>query len=309
MHRRRFLILAGVAAGGAILTACGGGNAATVTPKPAPSPTAPAATTAAGSATASGGIQTVMIEAFDYGYRTLGSIPGGLTRVQMKNTGKELHHAQFMQLNPGVTVDQVGAAFQKGPDEAFKLVTFVGGPGAVAPTLSTEVILDLKAGQHMIGCFIAGADHIPHLAKGMLMPLMVTAPAAVASPAPVVAGTITLMEFTFDMPATLPAGRSMWRVVNPGAQAHEFNIVQIAPGKTLDDLKTFVDPPTGTPPAGPPSGAPVGGMNALTRGMSAIAVLDLTPGNYAAICNVPDQSKPNGESHLHLGMIKGFTVK
>jgi len=53
----------------------------------------------------------------------------------------------------------------------------------------------------------------------------------------------------------------------------------------------------------------MGGMNALTKGNTGIAVFDLTPGNYVAICNVPDQSKPNGDSHAHLGMIKGFIVK
>ncbi len=50
-------------------------------------------------------------------------------------------------------------------------------------------------------------------------------------------------------------------------------------------------------------------MNALSRGNSGIVVLDLKPGDYVALCNVPDQSKPNGDSHVHLGMIKAFTVK
>lgn len=141
------------------------------------------------------------------------------------------------------------------------------------------------------------------------MPLKVTAAPTAAVPAPAVSGTITLFDFNFTMPDTLPAGKSMYMVANTGAQFHEFNIVQIAPGKTLDDVKKFFDAPPTAPPAGPPPGVPAGGMQALTKGNTAIAVLDLTPGNYAAVCNVPDQSKPNGDSHLHLGMIKGFTVK
>jgi hypothetical protein len=368
LHRRGFLMLAGAAAGSAILAACGG-SSATDTPKPA-APTAaapttgaaaaspttaaagsvaatrpagsapasttaassaavstapPAATTAAGSAVASsvsattasgsavagtaGGIQTMMIEAFDFGYKTLGSIPGGLTRVQMNNTGKEVHHAQFMLLNSGVTPEQLGAAFQKGPDAAFPLVTFPGGAGAVAPGGSSEVILNLKEGQYMIACFVSGADNIPHLAKGMIMPLKVTAAPAAAAAAPAVNGTITMVDFNFDLPATFPAGKSMYTVQNTGAQFHEFNLLQIAPGKTLDDVKKFFDPPQGAPPSGPPPALPIGGMNALTRGNTGIVVLDLKPGDYAAVCNVPDQSKPNGDTHLHLGMIKGFTVK
>lgn len=368
LGRRRFLMVAGAAAGSAILAACGGSKA-TDTPKAAvptgaptsaaasvaatqpagsvatsaaPSATTPAASTTASSTTAigsaavatrpagsavassvsattasgsavasttgSGGIQMMVIEAFDYGFKTLGSIPGGMTRVQMKNTGQELHHGQFMLLNPGVTPDQLGAAFAKGEQglgEVFGLVTQAGGPGVTLPGGSTEVILNLKEGQYMIACFIAGADHIPHLAKGMLMPLKVTtAPTAAAAPA--VNGTITMFDFNFTMPDTLPSGKSMYTVTNTGAQFHEFNIGQIPPGKTIDDVNAYYAAPA---PTGPPPLIPMGGMNALTKGNTGIVVFDLTPGNYAAICNVPDQSKPNGDPHSHLGMIKGFTVK
>ena len=372
LGRRRFLMVAGAAAGSAILAACGG-STATDTPKAAApttaapttaaasaatatrpvgsSPasttaasnaaatiapvatTAPAAssvavatrpagsavassvseTTASGSAaagTTSGGIQTMVIEAFDYGFRTLGSIPGGQTRVQMKNTGKEIHHAQFMLLNTGVTPDQLGAAFAKGEQglgEVFGLVTQAGGAGVTLPGGGTEVILNLKEGQYMIACFIAGDDHIPHLAKGMLMPLKVTAAPVAASPAPAVNGTITMFDFDFTMPDTLPAGKSMYTVMNTGAQFHEFNIGQIVPGKTMEDVKAYYA--ATAPPADPPPLIPMGGMNALTKGNTGIAVFDLMPGNYVAICNVPDQSKPNGDSHAHLGMVKGFTVK
>ncbi|MDQ6908854.1 MAG: hypothetical protein M3176_18710 [Chloroflexota bacterium] len=372
LGRRRFLMVAGAAAGSAILAACGG-STATDTPKAAaPTTAAPttaaasaatatrpvgsspasttaasnaaatiapvattvpaassvavatrpagsavassvSATTASGSAaagTTSGGIQTMVIEAFDYGFRTLGSIPGGQTRVQMKNTGKEIHHAQFMLLNTGVTPDQLGAAFAKGEQglgEVFGLVTQAGGAGVTLPGGGTEVILNLKEGQYMIACFIAGDDHIPHLAKGMLMPLKVTAAPVAASPAPAVNGTITMFDFDFTMPDTLPAGKSMYTVMNTGAQFHEFNIGQIVPGKTIGDVKAYYA--ATAPPAGPPPLIPMGGMNALTKGNTGIAVFDLMPGNYVAICNVPDQSKPNGDSHAHLGMVKGFTVK
>ena len=361
LGRRRFLMIAGAAAGSAILAACGGSSTATDTPKAAapttaapttaPATTAPAsaaaatrpagsvaastvsaiapvasttassttaigsATTASGSAAASatGGIQTMAIEAFDYGFKTLGSVPSGPTRVQMKNTGKEIHHSQFMLLNAGVTPEQLVAAFAKGEQglgEVFGLVTQAGGVGVILPGSSAEVILTLKEGQYMIACFISGADHIPHAAKGMLMPLKVTAAPAAAAPAPAVNGTITLFDFNFTMPDTLPAGKSMYTVTNTGAQFHEFQIGQLAPGKTLADAKAFLDPAPNTPrPAGPPPVTPVGGMNALSKGNSGIVVLDLMPGDYVALCYVPDQSKPNGDSHVHLGMIKGFTVK
>lgn len=269
-------------------------------------------TTVAGSAvsgTPSAGGQALVIEASDYAFKTVGSLPGGLMRVQLQNTGKEIHHAQFMLLNPGVALDQLGAAFQKGPDAAFGLVTLTGGPGMAAPGGTSEAILTLKEGQYMLACFVAGADGVPHLAKGMVQPLRVTAPTAAAVPAPQVNGTINLVDFTFEMPAPLPLGKSMWRITNTGAQFHEIALWQLLPGKTVDDMKAFFGAPPTAPPSGPPPALPVGGMQALTRGNEGILPLDLKAGDYVATCLVPDQSKPNGASHLSLGMIKGFTVK
>jgi hypothetical protein len=316
LSRRHILALAGAGAGATVLAACGG---ATETPRPAitayPAQGAPGAAsttlpTTGGTAVSSSSVagQLLAIEAFDFGFKTLRSIPGGVTTVQLKNTGSEPHHAQFMLLNPGVTPQQFGDGLKQGPDGIFPLVTAAGGPGMIAPNGATEVVLDLAPGQYMLVCFVPGADHLPHAAKGMVLPLTVTAPAAASFPMPGAIATVTLYEYSFEMPATLPAGRNLYRVVNQGAQFHEFTVIKLAPGKTLADVKAFFDPPPGAPPAGPPPGLPIGGMNALGRGASGLAVLDLSPGDYVALCNVPDQSKQHGDSHLHLGMIKGFSV-
>jgi len=325
ISRRRFLALAGGTAAVAILAACGGASATTDTPKSA-APTAvpvataaatlaptrsaasaPASTVASRTAGTQATEQTLVIEAVDFGFKTMGSIPGGWTAVQLRNLGKEIHHAQLLRLNDGVTLEQFAAASKQGPDGIFPIATSVGGVGVTAPNDLSAVMLDLKAGQYMIACFISGDDHIPHIAKGMVLPLNVTDPVAAVA-APPVAGTITMSDFTFEMPATLPAGRNLYRVVNQGPQTHEWNVVQLAPGKTMEDVKAFFDSPPSGPPPGPPPGKPIGGMNGLGKGLSGIAVLDLKPGAYAAMCLIPDQSRPHGDTHLHLGMIKGFTV-
>jgi hypothetical protein len=307
MSRRSILAMTGVVAGSALLAACGGAHAATPTQRTGirPTGTNPATAVPTGSADTD---HILAIEAFDFGYRMLGSIPGGVTTVRLTNTGQDLHHAQLLLLNPDVSLDQFSAALQQGPEGVFPLASVAGGPGLTAPNGTAEVILDLKPGQYMIVCFVPGADHVPHAAKGMVMPLVVTAPTAAPIPLPSTTTTVTLADFSFEMPTTLSAGRKMYRVVNQGAQFHEFNIIKIAPGKSLADVKAFFDPSPGTPPAGPPPGLPMGGMNALGKGGSGVVMLDLTIGDYAAICNVPDQSRPHGDSHLHLGMIKGFSV-
>jgi hypothetical protein len=49
-------------------------------------------------------------------------------------------------------------------------------------------------------------------------------------------------------------------------------------------------------------------MNGLDVGLSGYAELELAPGNYVAICNIPSP-KGNGAPHFMLGMVQGFTVK
>jgi hypothetical protein len=76
------------------------------------------------------------------------------------------------------------------------------------------------------------------------------------------------------------------------------NILQLGPGKTARDAIDFF-----TAPAGPPPFAPVGGVQGATPGvMDAILVVDLKPGNYLAICNIPDPA--SGKPHSALGMIE-----
>jgi hypothetical protein len=154
-------------------------------------------------------------------------------------------------------------------------------------------------------CFIPARDGIPHLAKGMVKPLRVTAPAAgaTAAAAPSPRGSVTLKDFTFDLPETIPAGKSTWRIVNDGPQPHEAAVVKLAPGKTVQDYVGFFS----APPAGPPPGENVGGMQGLDKGSSGFVNFDLPAGDYAVICQIPDPA--TGKPHLALGMAKPLTVK
>jgi len=57
-----------------------------------------------------------------------------------------------------------------------------------------------------------------------------------------------------------------------------------------------------TPPA-----VPVGGAQAMAIGQSNFVELELTPGQYVALCFVPDPA--TGQPHLVLGMITSFAVR
>jgi uncharacterized cupredoxin-like copper-binding protein len=239
----------------------------------------------------------------DYAFDAPDTLPAGLVTVRLMNHGQEPHHAQLLRLNDGVSFDDFAAALQSEGESALRLVTLTGGPGAMSPFKSGEVTVDLTPGQYALACFIPSADGVPHLAKGMLKP--VTVVAADSQPelaAPTSTGTLTMRDFGFDMPDKLASGPTTFTVTNAGPQPHEMNILKLAPGASASDVLAW-QPDQGTPP---PFEA-VGGLNGLSQGGSSYMTIDLQPGTYVAICNIPDPG--SGVPHSHLGMIRQFRVQ
>lgn len=131
--------------------------------------------------------------------------------------------------------------------------------------------------------------------------LSVTSPAAAASPARVV--TAVAHDFAFDLPASIPAGLTTFRLVNRGKQTHHLTIVRLANGKTAADaLAALIKAGQGPRPAWIYS---VGGPNAVSPGGESRATLVIEPGNYMAFCEVPG---PDPAPHFMKGMVKAFVV-
>jgi len=245
--------------------------------------------------------QLLVIRAAEYSFQTMGSIPGGVTTIRLQNTGKEPHNAQLARLNDGVTADQLIAALKSdlanNGNTAVALVTPAGGPNAVVGGGTVEVIQDLKASQYMALSTVVNAPGMSDAARGMVLPLTVTAPGPAVA-LPLVSDTITLANDDFNLPP-LTTGRKLYQVVNAGAQPADFQIIGIATGKTLDDVKQYLAgspaaTAAGTPGATPSMPAPMAaasgpipvtggaGIATLAPGESGIAVLDLAAGEYAA---------------------------
>ena len=249
-------------------------------------------------------IPEITIKAADFTFDAPDQIEAGLVKVNLVNDGQEPHHAQIVRLNDGVTPEQFQAALQEGEAAAFPLIAFVGGPGLIDPGLSTQVTVDLIPGQYMLLCFIPSHDGVPHLAKGMVRPLEVVAAtdqAAVSRPQPQADGTVKLLDFSFILPVEIKAGRQIWQIVNGGQQPHEIMLMKLTAGKGLADVQAFMQSPQGTPPF-----SQIGGFQAINPDQSGWLNLDLTPGEYVAICHVPDPA--SGHAHSELGMVMPFTV-
>lgn len=266
-------------------------------------------------------IPTVAIGAADYSFALPDSIPGGLTRLQLTNNGKEEHHAQIFRLNDGVTLPQFQGAlqsiFQAPPErqgeavgKALALISLAGGPGTAAPGGKSEAVVDLKQGQHVLVCFVPSPDGAPHVAKGMLKTLTVTAAPAKQPSPPEAKGVVTMNDFAFTGVPSFSSGKVTLKVVNNGKQPHEMPVVRLNKGITGAQLRQILSaPPTPgqAPPPGPPPFQGAGGLQAISPGATAWTTLDLTPGEYALVCFVPDSA--SGKPHVALGMISTFTVK
>lgn len=271
----------------------------------------------------------VTVTGKDFSFDVPAQVQGGYIDVVLKNDGKEIHQAQIAKLHDGVTFDQLKSALEEGPEKAFPLVGFRGGPNAILPGASGETIDLLDAGTYALICFIAGADHIPHYMKGMIAQFEVTGEGT-GSTEPTASVTVTAKDFAYLMPDQVPAGQQIWEMFNNGPEPHEMALMTLEPNIPVDQVIAIyesISAPPATPAAGatPMAGmttaggatpmvasggtlpfAPAGGINALDPGIPGWMVLDLQPGRYLALCNVPDPK--TGKPHFELGMYKEFTV-
>lgn len=270
----------------AMLTACSTNSQGSASPTPTSKPS----------------LVTMAITAKDFSFDLPATLPAGMVDVTMTNVGTDPHQANLARLNQGVTQEQFLAALKKGPDAALPLLTFVGGPNTVDPGQSQEVILNLTPGQYVALCFVAGQDNVPHIAKGMFKFFEVKSssnPAQVSEPT--AQGEVLLKDFSFALPNNLKAGPVLLKVTNQGPQLHEMTLMKLAPGKSMQDLLTFLQKPAGPPPA-----QDAGGIAGLAPGLSGWVKLNLTAGNYVALCFVPDAK--TGKPHFAMGMITSFSV-
>jgi len=245
----------------------------------------------------------IKMDAADYSFTAPVNVNAGWVRVTFTNSGTEPHHVQFLRLNDGVTAAQFEEALSQDVGPALAMTSEVGGVGAVHPGGTASAVINLPAGEYVILCFIPSpSDGIAHHAKGMIKSLTVNAGENNAAE-PKADLSIRLKDFSFDMPASLAAGKLIVKVTNDGPESHEFNIMKLEEGKTAQDVLAFLNGEA----SGPPPFAPVGGMNGLSVGFSGYAELDLAPGSYVAICNIHSPIV-QGHPHFLLGMIKEFTV-
>ena len=253
-------------------------------------------------ASAQAGANRITITARDFAFDAPPTLPTGVSAFTLINNGAEDHHGELLRLNDGVTPEQFGQAFSGSPDAVFALITDEGGPGTVNPGgTGNDVFLDLKAGNYLLVCFIAGDDGIPHIAKGMVQPITVVPPSTTAQ-APQSSATIDMFDFGYTIPQ-LSAGQQTLKITNSGPQAHEFDVMQIPDDVTPEQLAAALQA-MGPPPF--PT-TQISGFNGINAGGTGWLSLNLSAGTYVALCFIPDAA--TGKPHVELGMVQPFRVQ
>lgn len=251
-----------------------------------------AAARQAGAAAASPNV--VAVHAKDFAFTAPAQIPAGVTTFEFTNDGPGIHHMQLVRLDSGKTFADLQAAL-KHPGPPPRWAVFIGGPNAPAPGSQSNATLDLASGNYAVICLVDMPGGVPHFAKGMMQPLEVT-PSSSAAKEPAADVDVTLADYAFQLSKPLTAGAHMFAVSNTAQQPHEIEIVQLAPGKTPQDVLTWM-----MKMDGPPPGKPIGGIAALMPGETAEFTATLEKGNYAFICFVPDAK--DGKPHFMHGMV------
>jgi uncharacterized cupredoxin-like copper-binding protein len=258
-------------------------------------------TTASAAPAAPAAPNVLTITATDFAFDAPAQIPGGLTTIRIVSNGKEVHQAALVRLEQGKTfADFAAAVKQAGPPPAW--IVDAGGPNPPMPNGTAEDMQYLKPGTYAIVCFVPSPDGTPHIAKGMMRELTVTPVSNATAVAPNADATVNLGDYAFTTSAPLTAGHHLIRVTNAGPQSHEIVLVRLEPGKTGMQFAQWTDGMKGPPP-----GALEGGIAAMAPGDTAYFPADLTPGNYAFICFVPDSK--DGKPHAAHGMVHDFVVK
>lgn len=270
--------------------------------------------------------EAIEITATDYAFRAPTRIPSGWTNLHFKNEGEEVHFVFLARLPEGKTIDhyemelgepfsevwqgilngeltqeEAGAKVGEVLPEWYANLEFVGGPGLMTPTRTSETTLYLEPGNYVLECYMKTEDGKIHAMEGMLRPLTVTEETSgVSSPHDDIQITLSNSEMTVE--GALTPGTHTFAVhaaENPEQGfGHSAHLARLNSEATLDDLVQWMN---WFGLAGLRSPAPaefLGGAHMMPTGNTTYFSAHLTPGRYVVI----------SEATAHQGMLQEFTV-
>lgn len=251
-------------------------------------------------------------------------IPSGWTTFRLSNETDMIHFGYIYRVPEGKGIEdhpQLAAIFQNfmddfnekprsAPDagveipEWFSKVVINGGPGLISPRKIAETTVFLEPGTYLIECYVK-TDGIFHSynpspgAYGMVHEFTVTEESN-ALQAPMATINISVSAETgLNVSGDITAGSHVVGVnfldqkVHENFAGHDVHLVRLSEDTDLDEVEAWMD---WTQPTGLQTPAPaefLGGTHEMPAGETAYFHVDLEPGSYAWISEVPN-SKEKG---------------
>lgn len=244
------------------------------------------------------------------------SVDAGRYLVALDATGTSSASLNLIRVSDDSTYDATAELFvttytaDELPDEFYDL-GLAGGTLATAGD-SSQVIVDLTPGDWVIGLALESADG--DTASTATYELMVTGTfPSVDDPTSDV--DVEMYEMGFDLPDQIDSGPRVWHLTNTGDQPHFIDVALYPEPFTVDQALTAL---AGSDEATSGSATPdpdaldsslfeeVAHSSLVSSGLDEWVQFDLAPGNYIALCWIPDRE--SGAPHAFMGMARTFTV-
>lgn len=185
----------------------------------------------------------------------------------------------------------------------FSEIIFSGGVGLVSPGETAQTTIYVEPGTYVVECYVKTGGIFHPMTKQVIVK---ESSLEHAPPTPTMNISIS-REGGIETPAEVPAGLQTIAVhfKDQGPHehflGHDVHLVKLEKDTDLEKLNSWM---TWTTPDGLNTPAPVkflGGAQEMPAGSTAYFTVDLQPGNYAWIAEVPDPKSKN--------MLKAFTVQ
>jgi len=245
------------------------------------------------------------------------TIPSGWNTFKYNNLANETHFFRFVKLPEGITVEnfinEADPVFEEGMDlinagkpeegfaafgkmpEWFSKAIPSGGSGLIAPSSTAISTLYLEPGLHSVECYVKMPSGKFHSTMGMVKEVYVLDTKSNTEP-PKATNTIDIKEDGFHISGDLKKGEHVFQVNIINQKLHEnfatsdvhlVKLESIADINVLEAWMVWYDPKGFITPV--PNGVKfLGGYNDDNERSTGYFQVDLKPGKYAFIAEVPN---------------------
>jgi hypothetical protein len=235
--------------------------------------------------------------------------PEGVTAREMSDTIMQPFQDAMDAMNAG---DEAGvnAAFARFPAWIAELGR-MGGPGFLSPGRVGRATVYLEPGDYVIECYVK-SDGVFHTTSpgagqlGMIMDLTVT-DAKNGAPEPVPDATLAVRNSGLELvDGELVPGTNTIRVdfveqqALPSFVGNDVHLMRVDDADDIAEVNAWMDWRTANGLEDPAPAVFVGGINDLPAGSHGYFTVELTPGDYAFVAEMPD---PQGS-----GFVLPFSV-